>query len=148
MSDTEDLAAFIAARYDEAETLAKAAAGEQGPTWHPVQVLASELGYVVDEAGEPVCANTTCSLAAHIAAHDPAYRLADIALKRAILAEHGPWRPEPAEPGDAEMIADIERRFPVPPRCRTCAASCPCVTVRLLGAEFAGHPGYRAGWAP
>lgn len=76
--------------------------------------------------------------ARHIARHDPAQVLAEVAAKRAIAAEHAQghdsiWcrRCDPAG-GDAFTDGD---------------ASYPCKTLRLMAAMYAGHPDYDQGWA-
>lgn len=126
-----DLAAFIAACYDEAEALAKAAGGEDpddhrwhqtDPDWRPGWIEAANGNVVVYDEGSP-----DAEQAAFIADMDPKHRLADIALKRAILA-------------DAMRVfgaTDDLGAFRLAER-----------TVRQLGTEFAAHPGYNPSWAP
>lgn len=150
MEAVNDLAAFIAACYDEAEALAKAAGGKEwdasretlhehgGPFGREIGTLWS----TPDDRDE----HPNWHAARHIAANSPARRLADIALKRAILAEHQPietifygtccagcvsWRDAP--------LAELGIAFP---------STWPCVTVRQLGAEFSNQPGYKPEWKP
>lgn len=72
--------------------------------------------------------------------------LADIAAKRAILAEHS-----------YHLVASYDSHIkPIPgterPRCNTCAsqdengADWPCDTVRLLAQPYRDHPDWRADW--
>jgi hypothetical protein len=134
---TGDLAAFLAARLDEDEAAAKALAsrdwgnrpwavtecsdkaagecpcivyqGEYGPLDEPQTPL---IEYVADtEAPE---------YAAHIARHDPARALREVAAKRAILAEHPP----------------VPMRGIEASSCRLCRLPWPCPTVRALIAVY------------
>ncbi len=71
----------------------------------------------------------------HMARHDPARVLADVAAKRAILDAH------------EELTIGC---------CNTCTEgmhssehqSWPCATVRLLALPYADQPGYREEWRP
>lgn len=146
---TDGLAAFLAARYDEAEALARAVLEE---TRHCDQCDALASGsWAVNPDHAPLLEDqgsevmivydqppTRTAMLAHIAANDPAHRLADIVLKRAILAEHRP----------------NSRAIDQWTRCCGCNDSngdylpWPCKTVRLLGSEFAEHPEYREAWRP
>lgn len=69
----------------------------------------------------------------HIARHNPARVLAEVAAKRCIIAEH-PWRREPDWSSGRQ--------------CRQCATEHPCTTLRLLALPYAAHADYRAEWAP
>lgn len=70
-------------------------------------------------------------VAAHIARHDPARVLADIAVKRRIVKLHsvldgtgGDWDTDP------------------PARCAECRDEHPCTTLCLLALPYADHPDY------
>lgn len=148
----DDLTAFLNARYDEAERMARAAsmAKPDGEEWHAdaePEVWGPGAGTAVLRAnGGPLAMAIGSYAADHIAACDPKHRVADIALKRAILAAH---QPEPP----SKYGTDV-------PRCAACltrrggwnedwrADPWPCATVRQLGTEFSGHPGYRDDWRP
>lgn len=82
----------------------------------------------------------------HIARHDPARVLAEVAAKRRIVELHTPkdppglhlcpvcvsweiWRSQ--EPGESLPLDDA-----------------PCETLRLLALPFADHPAYETEWAP
>lgn len=134
---TDDLTVFLAGRYDEAEALAKAA------TPGPWRATGQRDHFVEQSAGDHLVAEMEgCTDhpdmgehdSAYIASVDPAHRLADIALKRAILAEHASFRKESAK-GDVgpglhaatRVLGDV---------------------VGLLGTEFSRHPAYKAEWAP
>lgn len=126
-----DFEAFMAACYDEAEALAKAAtpgpwhvdlAAIAGPRHAELVVDTTEGDVIVTGDGDmPADGNV-----AYIAACDPKHRLADVSLKRAILAEH------------CEYLRV----------CRCCQRVYPCATGRRLGTEFAGRDGYRDEWKP
>ena len=135
MDDLAELAAYLTARYDEAEAEARnllqiaqdvrveladrSLLGRRVPGWHSWPDV------------EAMCTG----------------RLADIALKRAILALHAEDPPGgfTRNPGD----------------CRECscdgalaATDCfytvdyPCPTVRQLGTEFSKRPDYQDRWKP
>jgi hypothetical protein len=108
---TEDLAAWLLARYDEIERVARAAAGKGAPTWR-----ADDQGevFAVRDLQDPArCEHHTAGVpnhcddlpvasgadvtddagleqarAGHIAMHDPAAVLRDVEAKRAIVTEH------------------------------------------------------------
>jgi hypothetical protein len=143
---SEDFARFLADRYDEAEALAQAA-GEgdeaKGLAWHqedtdraPGKIVDGHGCTVVYDEGSP-----TADEAAFIASVDPAHRLADIKLKRAILALHHPdggkW-PDCKECSCQGALAATDCPGIVP---------WPCATARQLGTEFSGHPAYKEEWA-
>lgn len=152
-----DFAAFLDARYDEAGALAQAATA--GP-WkyqvfrrdegHREWVMcgrSSPYGVMIGDAGIGWMPSTGIPDPDFIAACDPAHRLRDIALKRAILAEHAQVRADSDEEDEEGATG-----------CRVCdwdrdcgevrPAGRPCVTARQLGTEFSDHPDYRPGWAP
>lgn len=126
----DDLIAFISARYDRAEARAKAAGGD-GPDgrWRRSGVRLGRIETASDNVVTSGEGSPDAMQAAHIAAVDPAHRLRDVALKRAILAGHTIGH-DPCDAHDASL------------------RSAWCATVRQLGTEFSGHDGYRPGWAP
>jgi hypothetical protein len=87
----------------------------------------------------------------HIARHDPARVLAEVAAKRAILDLHAitvtkvataPFDPDTGEPREPEY--EVE--------CAVCGwvnddPTSGCETLRLLAQPFAGRPGWREEWA-
>jgi Family of unknown function (DUF6221) len=122
MTTMDDLAAFIEARLDEDEAMAKAAY-QHGPnptqplappegSWWPVVRLMERLG------------SGTYNDANHIARHDPARVLREVAAKRAIVAEHG------------------RDNF----GCQSCQGDQRC-PIPFLAAIWSDHPDYRAEWA-
>jgi hypothetical protein len=99
-----DLVEFLQARYDELEQLAKAANVKQDdPEWWCSPVVLAGPGVVTVRSrrdNRPMARVESVSgdeyadvadgtaVAVHIALHDPAYVLADIASKRAIVDLH------------------------------------------------------------
>jgi hypothetical protein len=134
---SDDFGRFLADRYDEAEArerkmlemLAKADP-DRGP----------RLAICFDDgtSGDAFDWNPWDV----ITDYDPAHRLADIKLKRAILALHHPdgdkW-PDCKECSCRGALAATDCGGTVP---------WPCATARQLGTEFSDHPGYRPEWAP
>lgn len=127
-----DLAAFLTARYAEAE----AAARDLLRTAQDVRLALQEprlLGRVIPGWHSWPDIEAMCNS-----------RLTDIALKRAILAEHAPAEPP-------KYGTDV-------PRCAVCLTSrggwqedwhadpWPCITVRRLGAEFDERSDYLESW--
>lgn len=150
----DDLIVWLRAQWDAEERTAKAAASLCGchppsPNWAFADdendgriVIADEPhGYhpLVGRLG--ICRRWNRSVsdmffARHIAYWDPARVLADIAVKRSVLAEHESYG------GYGE-------------HCRTChhphdqlaaGAPSPCLTVRLLAQPYSGRPGWRQEW--
>ncbi len=143
MSEVGNLAGFLAARYDEAE--AKARAGDVGSgQWAAIEH--ADDGWLIVDEHHDLVANVRPErswdggAAAHIADTDPAHRLADIRLKRAILAEHGPDERDP-ELCRTCHVAERGWAVPVP-------AERPCATARQIGTEFGDHPEYKEEWKP
>ena len=147
----DELIAFARARLDDDEAAAKAAAEQaRYDEWDAVgDRTDDEIGRsnwrVVGVALMETHPGAMAS-AQHIARHDPARALRDVAAKRAILELHKP-QPKPGYGNDL-------------PRCLACLSArdrwqedwqadpWPCRTVRLLAAVWDGHPDYRQEWAP
>jgi hypothetical protein len=117
----DDLPGWLSVQLDEAEQLARA--GTPGP-WsvgrNGEDVHAYEQGLTVCEGFD--CGPWSKVDPVFIAAHDPVWRLRDIELKRAILAEH--------------VVDDF-----------CLGVRGPCRTVRLLAEEFRSQPGWSDEWA-
>jgi hypothetical protein len=157
-----DLVAFLLARLDEDERWARQAtpgpwawsenhdgAGEvnaaerrpdlQGDGWERSQARSI--------ANESATGDVRLADAVHIARHDPARLLADIAAKRQIVDEHANgwegWEDPPTQD-------DIEQAYCV--RCQDRrshdAMRWPCPTLKLLALPFADHPDYDEKWRP
>lgn len=142
-----DLRAFIEARLAEDEQGARNA---RDPDWRPDGANSCQV-YTdrADDSNRTIawCRNghdDDFANSLHIARHDPARVLREVAAKRATLAAH-PRANDPGEPPHCETcryVADPSDPEPFP------EAGYPCPTVRLLAAPFADHPDYRASWAP
>jgi hypothetical protein len=141
----DGLVEFLAARYDEAEALARGVDDHSEPwpgQWKADGNLAVRTynGHVLAYAQH---GEFKPGFAAYVADNDPAHRLADIALKRAILAEHAPYDcSEPAVQRCTRCASDDAY-----PNGVAVMAAYPCATARQLGNEFSKHPEYKAGWA-
>jgi hypothetical protein len=153
-AEVPDLAPWLQARYDGAEVAAKAATpgpwcvGESGEVETVAQygTPGYERPLRVTQDAEGITAAIDEADAVYVAALDPSWRLADIAAKRAILAEHPPAEGWNYGTLDGQVCG----------RCcgedsaggRVGDGPYPCRTVRLLAAEFCGEPGYLEAWRP
>jgi len=152
---TGDLAAFLAARLDEDEAAAGVASRFphwHGEPWYDGQFLKDGRTQRADLWGAPGMQFTghgalDTVVVDHIARHDPARVLREVAAKRAILAEHVSTEdlgaPIPAVCNRCTTDA-IQIRFISPTEC----LPWPCPTVRALAAVYSDHPDYRQEWAP
>lgn len=137
---TDDIAAWLTAIWDEDARIAKAAAAQHpGPEWILSEdvVGAAHGGYV---ACGPYGGDVGEEIGSHIVAHDPASVLARIAADREILTEHtrnagrcdtcitDVW----VEYGDS-VVGHHESY---------------CPTVRYLAVPHASRPGYQEAWRP
>lgn len=158
----DDLVAFLRARLDEDEEVARLADAVDPAPWHED---VGEGTYTnqrdgIDGVGLVRAADNvglwdreqsgTLSMAAvtaiHIARHDPGAALREIEAKRRLVGNH---------------VADDKGH------CRTCAhwksdwidgfkverlsyegVRSPCLTLRLMALPYAGHPEYRQEWTP
>jgi uncharacterized protein DUF6221 len=85
VSSDEELAAFVAARLDEDEAAANAGARRVGMPWRAEPQPGTPGGLVLDELGL-VGSTGGRYAAAHIARHDPARVLREVAATRALIA--------------------------------------------------------------
>lgn len=175
MTDTTDLAAWLRARFDEDERIARAAAEPESwielnrhprPEWHVQQWADPDCAAVVadpESSAYPVVTTTIGmdeadaeARAEHIARHDPARVLRAIEAKRALLDDLLAERHEvvgdswytcaaATEERDGGQTCDDDRR----------GGPCDCGRdgrvlrrLRLLAAEFADRPGCRDEWRP
>jgi hypothetical protein len=157
-----DLVAFLTARLDEDEAVAKACPDESGHlNWFDSRVVASgdhtirtcpPSGMVAGEGNRVVCRirrvdtiddvgtydlGDPDARAGHIARHDPARVLREVDAKRKILALHGAsiggtWCVT-CDPG-SDVSGDAGAWYP-------------CLTLRTLAAVWSGHPDYDPDWA-
>lgn len=110
----DDLAAFVTARLDEDEEIAKAVRPKD---W-------DDIGW----------AGVGATATAHAAQHDPARVLREVAAKRAIMAVHAQLNDsiwcQTCDPG-ADPFGDSDAWYP-------------CRTVRALATAWSDHPDYKA----
>jgi hypothetical protein len=144
-----DITEFVRARLDEDEAAAKAWQSppwrEDATNWRVVGQREprydngrSETLTVIDVSGRAVDFAEAIQVrwdsngerAEHIARHDPARVLREVAAKRAIVAQHV-----------AIPMRGIEASS-----CRECRSTWPCSTVRHFAAVWSDHPDYRAEW--
>jgi hypothetical protein len=139
----DDLIAFVKARLEEDEATAKEACA--GP-WHTDRSVLPGLGgaWTVDALdGGPVFINfaATDDDVAHVARHDPARVLREVAAKRAIVDDYRRARDASQNATGAELdtpgYAAVSGAW---------AALKVCVT--LLAAAWPDHPDYRQEWKP
>lgn len=137
-----DLVEFLRARLAEDEqTARRALGGEWTCLVAPRFAAPGERGEI--EVGGQVLAVPTPETGLHIARHDPARTLREVAAKRAIIDEH-------------EITHDTvtaEGNFSSEPGCGTCHemdgetyAGGYCRTLRLLALPYADHPDYDESW--
>ena len=77
----------------------------------------------------------------HIARHDPARVLAEIAAKRQILDEH-------FNVNEGSCGTCVEGKWGYPTHGGSLPQDYPCPTLRLLALPYADHPDYRDEWRP
>jgi hypothetical protein len=143
---TTDLIAFLNARLDEDEAAAKDASGSDwrpgGSVWmmraHPseVQMVRTDAGLaVIHDDGSPSDAE-----AIHIARHDPARVLREVAAKRRIVGELA---------NEVNTIdADRDGWTGVHDRDLAADPLLGEVMLRTVAAIYSDHPDYRQEWAP
>jgi hypothetical protein len=129
-----DLVAFLRARLDEDEAVARAAVGRGvwdvcTGEWVTADVASRELVFAIvadgarTQAADLSMAWDADERRAHIVRHDPARVLAEAAAKRAILDALDLYEYEPEAAGLR-------------------------LAARCLAAVYAGHPDYREDWKP
>jgi hypothetical protein len=135
-----ELTDFIKARLDEDEAIARSAGGkvQGGHCWRQVDagrspgLIGDELGnVVVYDEGMPICEQ-----AEHIARHDPARALREVAAKRKILWDHTP---------------KTTGRRTACSRCHygnVLGANWPCLTMTSLAGIWSDHPDFHPQWTP
>jgi Family of unknown function (DUF6221) len=125
---------FIAARLDEDEAAANAGARRVGMPWRAEPQPGTPGGLVTDDLG---LVGTTGGLyaAEHIARHDPARVLREVAAKRVVMDW---WQRSDPEPGRAPSPTYENWRKSLPGY----------RLVLAVAAVYSGHPDYRAEWKP
>lgn len=148
---TDGLVAFLRARVDEDESAALGAKGDTSGRWQQDDGPPEDI-VLYDKSGK-----LTMGQARHIARHDPARVLADVAAKRALLADFLAERhyvndgdcwytcAAATEERDGGEVCDDSRL----------GGSCDCGRderlqrrLHLLALPYAADPGYRPEWAP
>lgn len=141
---TDDLVTWLRAQLDEDERVARAAGSRLDGSYEWVAGEANADG-VRTKAGTPVTRFSWPNEMEHIARHDPARVLREVAAKRAIVKLH-------------EQVPATPRRGqenPPATGCHWCNewdgltwAGGVCDTVRLLASAYSDQPGYREEWRP
>lgn len=143
-----DIAQFLAARLAEDENCARLVLSDYGghvPNWQVPSTGVLVVGEDLHPLGDG-------PLVEHIARHDPARVLAEVAAKRAIVAMHEQaeklvWDPRPAGTPVREP-----RREPAG-YCSTCQVedgvihgTWPCDTLKHLATVYSEHPDFNPAW--
>jgi len=132
-----DIAEFLAARLDEDDATANAAAGRSSAEWHPSPYADDPHEYpgsgeVLDAKGDVVIydeGTPSGPEAKHIARHDPARVLREVAAGRTILRRHKPVR------SSGKL------------QCEGCLTTFwPCPDLEDLATIWSDHPNYDRGW--
>lgn len=132
--DPGGIIAFVKARLDEDEAAANAGARRVGMPWRAEPQADTPGGLVIDELG--LVGSTGGRYAAeHIARHDPARVLREIAAKRAIVDAYQQGR---------DLLADNRQSWDLV----RAAVGAQRVVVHQLAAIWSDHPDYRQEWAP
>jgi len=152
----DDLVAFLRARLGEDERVARDAADADSGAWFMgdkwnVYRAEDEARYDEDYRGEEnrlVVYGNVKPQSEHIARHDPARVLAEVAAKRAIVWAHEPVLLNGSPLGkffeDTVVCRSCEPEYGAP----TGHVHWPCLTLRHLAAVHADHPDYREEWRP
>lgn len=150
-----DLAAWLLDRLDEDEQAARATS-----PWPWVsnaegdEVLSARLhdeGGLLEEdltvaTGYALSGNQVRANVAHIARHDPARVLAEVAAKRRIVELHTPT--DRTGKHLCPVCVSWEIWLTQEPGAGLPLDDAPCSTLRLLALPYAVQPGYRPEWAP
>ncbi|WP_230536451.1 DUF6221 family protein [Streptomyces sp. OUCMDZ-3434] len=127
---TAGLIAFLRARLDEDEVVARAVGWDEVDA---VDYLWGTRHLLLKRADESKAgAEMDASLAAHIARHDPARVLAEVEAKRRIVRAHEKWCEGRCEAKYPEGGFDAAHYW----------------SVKSLAAAYADHPDYREEWRP
>lgn len=146
---TADLIAFLNARLDEDEALARQAAQVAGLDWTFKTEVPEGCDYPTDYITSPDGALLLDTMggiegdAPHVARHDPARVLREVAFKRHILESHYPRRPWAPDAPDGLLICAGEE---ADGDTWQMATRWPCPDVRALAAVWSDHPDYDPEW--
>jgi hypothetical protein len=132
---------FLAAALNDKEAWARAAAEEFGPDWIEIWTGVIDLtGMRAERARDDVDEHVTTNdarVSRFIVRNDPTHVLADVARTRLILSEHESSGGDDPVCGRCVFHRTVAQCRPVP---------YPCLTVRLIAAEFDGYPGFKPEW--
>lgn len=126
MTQTDDeLVQFLRDRLNEDEQTARACAGNGEWAAKDIAIYGADLSPEVR---------------AHMARHDPARALAEVAAKREILSLHRRMTKRSTGSGGGTLEdCSLCNHFP---------AQYPCLTLRLLALPYASHSDYSEAWRP
>jgi hypothetical protein len=134
VTEQQTLAGFLVARLDEDEAAATEAGADEWNCERAVWMVTDSKGEAVAyDEGKP-----TEDQAAHIARHDPARVLREVAAKRAILELAN-------EVSGLDMSVDLERR--VGQRDQADEPYVGDLILRQLAAAYSNHKDFRPEWA-
>lgn len=143
-----DIVEFLTARLNENQATAEGAQGSGSGKWRTVSHFGEEARRVEGETPDEFSIYDEGGhdehQAAHIARHDPAHVLAEVAAQRRILVRHwdGNGCPVCLIEMDVEEGPDGNGHgYPVMHWTE------PCETLRDLAAPYADHPDYDPAWA-
>lgn len=125
-----DITEFLRARLDDDEAyalMAFADHNEAGPEWSEPW----NGGVLTGGRGGEVVDTFDSGLSSHMARHDPARVLREVAAKRAILLQY------------TDAVTDWEEDREAPD-----AVSALRIVVRLMASVYSDHPDYQQEWAP
>jgi hypothetical protein len=120
---------------------------DQRPFWLiGTEVMGTERGWTIGETGRHPRSE---AYGRHIARHDPARVLAEIAAKRGLIAKHVPegvaYCPNPTcavhHPSGQPLLCIVQSAAYL------IDAYWPCLELRLLAAPYADHPDYQREWS-
>lgn len=133
---TDALVAFLKARLDDDEQVARQAASREqgGASWR------LEGATVLAGDGAPVARHTWADEGSHIARHDPARTLREVEAKRGIVERHSPH--------SMGSCRTCERPHWGVQVCDHCERAAPCPDLRDLATVYASHPDYLEEWRP
>ncbi len=133
-----DLTAFLTARLDEDEAAALDAARDECAEWRPTYPNPGLYAGTTDITDEhlTVIARVGTPVATHVARHDPARVLREVAAKRSLVEDHtGQCCVNDTNCGEIAGYFDSE-------------SGDPCPVLLILAAIWGDHPDYREEWKP
>lgn len=152
--DFEDIHEFIAAQLDEDERGAQNASDQRSGEWFVgdkwnVYGVEDETPWEDYETNELVVYGNMKEQSEHIARHDPARVLREVASKRRVLERHRRPRSPAEHPGGVSSECCIGCGFlgddGIPARTPHIDL---CPELRDLAAPYAERPGYKPAWRP